>query len=854
MPLPSFFSKKRPKEDSAQDEVRGAAAPDVKQAKSDAAAEKARIKKIRAMKKKFDETVWEAACDTMRTQIPQFTIMDPDPEIPGGEIPRYVVLGFDTRIVDDFANKSDDDVGSIMSAIKHSMDCVIEDALFDNELILVIPTPKSLAALAEFEETFELKFAIVYVTEDHGMSLETKSPDKEDDFVYVTLQEIRDMLKDSVPVKDLIHGLQVRVGSNGDYGGLTGTETTETKPADSIDAPPDDDALPEDDYNKSYGEPESEPGQAGDDGGQPGPGETGPAPTAADIKNAVDTAAQNAAQVADKVTGIKEEAKDAAPAQPVPEQAPAQPQTGNDPAGAGAAKSASDRINRLRRAAQAATAQAKQDPEVQAQQAAMAAPQRQQFDMAAMDKYVVRQYYSDDLGLVISSEPFDAMFLQSNPYVPFQEVISDGWLDGYVNNLRRDANARLAKLHYENLLLMRQRFVTIVTAHCADITKSVATDDPKSRFGFVKAQIDAHKEADLAEIPAKAEAYKQQAEDAFQSRLKAEMENAANVAKANFMNRYSKEHERELREIETDLRNNLEAEAVTALENLHAQRRAEAKRQLDAGISEALRICKDEYTKMLAIERQEYARLQDVIISYMNEHMAADEAKTTVAMESLRRDDEVARVYNESAAALQAAQADFEARVADIRAEQQRSSIANENYVNELKDQQAHAIREMQNNHAETVAHKEAEIQMLKGQLDQADKRMDEMAKKFVNLDAETEKKYATQIAMIKSERDAWDERAQHLQRLHGYTDKIKITSVAIGFAVCIGIGVIIGCAFMAGSAQRAIDKQAESITGQQSGQPPEVHYYIDGEEVDGPGEADSGEDTGQEGGGADEQ
>ena len=189
--------------------------------------------------------------------------------------------------------------------------------------------------------------------------------------------------------------------------------------------------------------------------------------------------------------------------------------------------------------------------------------------------------------------------------------------------------------------------------------------------------------------------------------------------------------------------------------------------------------------------------------------------------------------------------------------------MAHENYVNELKDQQAHAIREMQNSHAETVAHKEAEIQMLKSQLGQADKRMDEMARKFVDLDAETEKKYRTQLDMVQSERDAWDERAHHLERLHGYTDKIKLTSVVVGFAASIAIGVIIGCVIMSGAAQRAVDKQLEDMAKQQADRQPEIHYFIDGEEVEGPAEEEgSGEQTdapesgpdGQEGGAVDGQ
>lgn len=833
-----FFSKKPKKgDDGGQDEVRGAVAPDPRDAKAAAAADKARIKKIRAVKKKFDETVWATALDTMRSSIPQFTIIEPDPDVPGGEIPRYVVLGFDLNIVDYFSNKSDDDIGSILSAIKHSMDVIIEDRLFDNSLILIIPTAKSLAALAEFEETFDLKFFVCYVTEDDVVSLETKTAEQEDDFIFITLPEIREMLAKSVSIKDQIHQLQIRVGTDGDYGGLSGEETTETRAGAAAAGSGDGDGevISEEEYERDHGgEGEPAPEEPVGQGGDPGKADA--------MKGAVDGAVEKAAQVARNLSNTSDEAKAAeakAAQQPAPQGQPAQPQGQPAPEAPGqAAGGARARINRIRNAAQQAVTQARQDPQIQQRQQAIQAPQQQTFDTAAMDKYIARKYYSDDLELEISSQPFDAMFLQSNPYMPFQEVPSDGWLDGYVNSLRRDANARLAKLHYENLLLMRQRYMEIITKHCEEIVKAVATDDKESRFGFLKAQFEAKKAAAIEQLPAQIEAYKKQIEDEYQGRMKAEMENAANSARATFINRNAKEHARELKEIESELRANLESEFMSGQANITQQRRDEAKRQLDAGITEALSMCKDEYTKMMAMERQEYARLQAVIVDYMNEHMAADEAKIAVDIENQRRNTDIAKLKNDAAADMARAKADFEAQVSLIRAASEKSTMEHEAAMNEMKDRHAHAIAQMRAGFEETISHKDTEISLLKEQLEQSDARMDEMAKKFVDLDKATDDKYRSQIDMVKSEREAWQERAGHIERMHKYTDKVKLTGVIVGFAAALAVGIIIGCVIMAGSAQDAVDKQAQNAAAQQ----PEFHYFINGEEIDPDG-------LGQEGG-----
>ena len=105
---------------------------------------------------------------------------------------------------------------------------------------------------------------------------------------------------------------------------------------------------------------------------------------------------------------------------------------------------------------------------------------------------------------------------------------------------------------------------------------------------------------------------------------------------------------------------------------------------------------------------------------------------------------------------------------------------------------------------------------------------MDELTKKYIDLEQTTDAKYKNQIDMVKADRDAWDDRAHRLERLHKYTDKVKLTAVAVGFAACIAIGVIIGCVITAGTARDAVDRQAAI-----SAQEPEMHYYVNGEEVD---------------------
>jgi len=487
------------------------------------------------------------------------------------------------------------------------------------------------------------------------------------------------------------------------------------------------------------------------------------------------------------------------PAAPVPPPMPAM--SAEQSAEKSAASQIAENQAKLAQAVQTASDQALSDSAIKTANANINPQARAKtFDMAAMDQYIVRKYYSDDLGLEISSQPFDAMFIQGNSYIPFVEIESDSWLDSHLNNLRRDANSRLAKLHQENIMIMRERYMLLVTKHCENVVKAVATDDPKTRFGFALKTITQTKDNEIAALSEHAEAYKRDREEDFQKRMKIEMDNAANVAKSAFINRYGKEHERELKDIEQDLRNNIESEFVAAKENLKNERRKEAKRQLDAGISETLKIIGDEYTKMLAMERKEYARLQAVITDFQNENMANEEARINTMAEDQRRNNEVVKTREEYEAKFALASRDFDARVAAVRTEIDKLMTEHENRIGDIRDRHDHDIQELKNAHEDQIQHKNREIDMLNEQLTSANTQLETLTKKYTELDANVNKKYINQIEMLKNEREAWTERANQVEHLHKYTDRIKITVMIIGIVAALGIGVILGTALKEGT------------------------------------------------------
>ena len=383
----AFFGKKDKNNDAKADASK-------EQQNDTAALDKQRLKKIKNMKKKFEETVWNSALETMKTQIPQFVMMETDPDDADIQITKYVCLGFDTKIVDDFANKSDDDVGSILTAIKNSMDVVVEYGLFDNELILFIPTSKTLAAIKEFEESFDLKFSIVYCYDDHKMSVETY-PDSEDP-IYVTLDQIREMLEDGLNIKDLIKSVQASGMISDDFGDDKVLADSDKDPEKSVEEEAEaEESIPDEEDEVIPDEPEF-------------PDEEGEAKGSDEVKDAVKTAVAENATVARHIDSTKEDivkSEDASSA--VNSIANAQSDKKEEPASATSAptapaSAAASKLDKLKAAVQSASDEALKDEQISQSSVSINPQQRvQAFDMSQMDTYVKRKYYSDDLDLEI---------------------------------------------------------------------------------------------------------------------------------------------------------------------------------------------------------------------------------------------------------------------------------------------------------------------------------------------------------------------------------------------------------------------------------------------------------------------
>lgn len=772
-------------------------------AKASAKEEKKRLKRIEKMCNKFDETVWVSVVDVLREQIPDFVTTYEDEK-------QFVTFALDTsqHPINDFENTKDPDVGQLYNVIKTEMDVIVENGLLANELILFIPTEKTLKRMADYAEEFDFKYNIVLCrNDDDAGDYTVMTYNDSEDPIVITFADV-DAIVRRHDIGASINMLAVNKERNNTdnidgVDELLGGEINNADDGDAIDgADVVNDNVPEETTEDDNSSEESN-------------NETMQEESVNDESDQDETSNEPEEDMSDETTedsNISLEDLTNAVAE-------ASEQAVNE-GGSGKSKrqSLSDKVRakrearRLNNAVASAVDIASQDEEIQKQQRQRMQPVNtpQVLTVADIDNFIVRKFYSDDLGLEVSTEPFDAAIVSGNRYQPFEyipeSVTCSEWLNEYINNLRADANTKLMRMHQENITMLREHYVLLVTRHCEDIVKALDINDPNTKYGAMKITLNQKRSDDASKLQDKIASEIAKLNDERTKMLQDKIEAARAAAINSFNREIAPTFEQKEKNIRNVMSTDIEVSYTEGLNAINAARREEAKRQLDIGINEILKNIHDEYAKMLAIEREEYNRLQGIISEFEKSNMAADMAHAQTIQAELDRSNKVAEIQTEYESKIGLIKSEFELKLDAAYEDIRRKSVEHNDQVSKLKEQHDVYVAKLE-------AARDDQVAKLNGEIDSLNEQLRAMSERYVELDQITNEKYKNQIDEIKSEREAWEERADHLEQMHKYTDRIKITVAIISVMAALGIGVIVGASYMADKVKDTQQSNAPKIT-----------------------------------------
>lgn len=721
-----------------------------KKAKEKKSKDKAPKKKAPAMSQILHESVTETAIDTFK-ENEAFIHRE-------NGVDKYVGLILDTKDIGGLDKKSrkDEAKGSIIECINSGrIATFISYELMEVECICIIPNAGTLAAMDEFGLLTDAPYEFCLVDQDGDLELLG---------IKTTYEQVSALLLRDGHVDDLL----------GDIGGGQGFSRPGPASKAAQAVPADDDVVPED-------EP-APPAPADnlvpvDDGGDEVPDEI----PDEDIPD-IDGPAQPYRPAPPPAAPIP--APD--PGAPVQEPGGTDFLASFDAAGGGFMQGADPYV--VPGGDPYAGGDAPEDPYAAAMSGDKMPEQEIPEDYTLQT--VVRKFYSDDLGLEVTSEPFDAQFMQSNPYIPFDEHRPEGWINQQLNEMARAANVELARLHSTNLWQMRERYFKLVAFACERIRNDLDVHDETTQYGQMYRAIEQEKEASLQGIDKLVTRKKNALNDAWKKRLQEIGVDAARAAQRQYVERYGRQHDAEVSRVEAVERAAAEDDYQDRLHEMQQRRRVEASSLLDLEITEILSEISDLYMTSLTEERERYQELDMEMQRFIDAHRQEDIARAAALAEELRQNEKADRVLAEQTARQQNMSEEFRQRREELLAQ-----------IEDINRKNASAVADMKDRHDQDLAAEAA-------RRNEVEKRYDDLLSKYQELDATKEKEFQARFSEMKDLNEALEDRNDHLMEVHRRSNMVStffIIAVAIA-ALAIGF---IGGEYINTAQRTAIEKQA---------------------------------------------
>ena len=390
---------------------------------------------------------------------------------------------------------------------------------------------------------------------------------------------------------------------------------------------------------------------------------------------------------------------------------------------------------------------------------------------------MVSRYFTSDLGLVIDADAFDAHFGEGAPIIYFDEDRGEGMLNEYLSQMSISANHELAQMRSQHQYALRERYMRMQTLFADSLVDSYDIASTKNAYGQAYQDLLQKFAEDNSEdgIQRLVEPRKAELREEFESRVKAAGVAAAASAENAYRERHTDEYRANLRDIEGQVRADVESGHVAELNRLNEARRLAAAKEFDLGRERILEIISRIQAEYQQQEDELFRYHMQVMNKWIDDNRKDDIAWAETLREQQRQLEEAQRVRDEYKGYINAEHDKFEQSKARMEAELAAVKARNADFIEDLN--RRHGL----------------DIDAMQVKLDEADKRFAELQERYDALAGEKEAEWAERVASAKEE--ARIERKRY-NKLSKQNHSVNMMWVALAIVIAIAaffIGMILG-------------------------------------------------------------
>ena len=409
---------------------------------------------------------------------------------------------------------------------------------------------------------------------------------------------------------------------------------------------------------------------------------------------------------------------------------------------------------------------------------------------------IVRTFYSDDLRLEVSTEPFDALFVHKNGFIPFQgnrvELFDkdDSFLGQAISEMVKDYNTQLEGMHYANIQKLRADYYTLANLACSRIAERYDMDNINTEVGKIKKGIDDEYALRLSTQEERAHAETNRLDKEWRDKLDEVGKAAAEKARTTYTDRFLRAHNDDLAHVMPNIKLADETEYKAKLQELHDTRRHDAAEELDKFVNEIVAKLSEKHAEMMAAESELRDAWAADLRKYVDEHRKDEFARAAALAERQRQRSEADIVKAEMIGSLNKLRSEFATSEANWK-----------NHTEAIQAQHEEELRAKDQLREQKMAEDEQEKNRLKAVID-------DLSHQLETLDQVKETEYKTRVTQLENESLSWKSELDHQRAKHKRQNIVSATLAIIAILAALSVGFI-GGAYVNLKADRTKAQQA---------------------------------------------
>ncbi|WP_338675883.1 hypothetical protein V1460_25160 [Streptomyces sp. SCSIO 30461] len=397
-------------------------------------------------------------------------------------------------------------------------------------------------------------------------------------------------------------------------------------------------------------------------------------------------------------------------------------------------------------------------------------------DQAQVRDVIARRFLSEELGLDVRLDEFNATFAIGAPVVRI--AVPEGsteWLGDQIAQLNRQANADLMQLRSAHEDELRALYVNLMSAHTEQVIRDVATDRAGSRYKLLKDAAEAEHRQRQTEKDEKIRARRAEIAKDYESQASKVAQQAALSAELQYKERNRSKMEREQIDSVAEIERDIEDTHAHNQQEILRVRRSDATLKMQTGQTRIFEVLAERQSEYLAAEEECLNQWKSEIQRIVDDNRKADIAQSEALAEHLRTTDEIGVLRREQQDLLESVRSEHADRIRRMEDELERNR----------KD----AITQMTARDAEWQHNIDLEKEKTNSQV----ARVTDLLQQLSTVEDSVARRYEVRLAEMQADKESYANELARASEMQSRSNKILVVMI-VTLSLLMGVaGFIVG-------------------------------------------------------------